>query len=76
MTSEFAWLIEGPGSCYLAVQKAGGHWFHWTRDHNAAICFHTREQAEAVMMAVRELKPDLFPGTFGEPKPVAHGWLP
>ena len=74
---QFAWLIEAPGQMYLSVRKLAGHEFHWTKDHDKAIRFFSQEQADLVMMAVREERPDLFAFAqlLGEARPIEHGWL-
>lgn len=76
---DFRWLIEAPGQNYLAVRKMqrAPYTFHWTRDHDAALAFKSADQAESVMMAVRELCPELFgfARTLGEAHPVEHGWM-
>ena len=72
----FGWLIEMQGPAYLAARTCGGHVFHWTNDPLKGIRFFSREQADQVMMAVRQLVPDLFPACVTQPpKPVEHGWL-
>lgn len=76
--SDFAWLIEAPGGHYLAVREmATRHEFYWTREAILATRFLSAAQADAVMMAVRPLHPDLFgfAVTLGEARPVEHGWL-
>ncbi len=73
----FAWLIEAPGQNYLSYRHLGRHEFHWTKDHTRALRFFSLEQADNVMMAIRELAPTLFAFaiTLGEAKPVEHGWI-
>ncbi|MDE2096623.1 MAG: hypothetical protein KGL39_05195 [Patescibacteria group bacterium] len=76
--SDFRWLIEAPGPNYLsAYNVAMSHEFYWTRDANKALAFRNKDQADAVMMAVRQLAPSLF--TFalqlGDAKAVEHGFL-
>ena len=75
-TSEYGWLIEAPDGHYMAVHKLGRHEFYWTRDHDKALRFHTHNQAELTMMAVREMAPNLFGFALnlGEATPVEHGW--
>lgn len=78
-TNDFAWLIEAPGQKYLAArQYTIGREFHWTGDHNQALRFYSSEQADATMMAVRELAPDLFgfAVTLGDARATEHVWLP
>jgi hypothetical protein len=73
-STKLYWLIERQAKpTYL------GTWdrmraFQWTDDHNKALAFATREQADGAMMAIRELVPALFPADifFG---PVEHGWV-
>jgi hypothetical protein len=72
----FAWVIEMHSASYLGVRKLGCYEFFWTTDHRKALRFKDEEQADLLMMAVRELRPDLFPACLAEPaKPVLHGWL-
>jgi len=76
--NEFAWLIEAPGQNYLGIRKIGhSHDFYWTDDHTKALRFHSQEQADAAMMAVRQLAPYLwaFAANLGEARPVEHGWI-
>lgn len=78
MADEYAWLIEAPGQRYLAVQRlTHSNSFQWSQDHNKAVRFHSREQADAVMMAIRQAIPDLFgfEKTLGNAMPVEHGWM-
>lgn len=55
------WLIEMQGPSYLTVRHCGGYEFLWTDDSHNALRFHSREQGDLVMMAVRQLRGDLFP---------------
>jgi hypothetical protein len=75
----FTWLVEAPGQKYLAARQIplSREEFHWTSDHNAALRFVSREQADMTMMAVRQLAPHLFgfAVTLGEARAVEHGWL-
>lgn len=81
--SDFRWLIEAPGARYLAVQRLKmSDNFEWTADHNRALAFRSEEQADALLMAVRQLdiqyqKGGLFAfeRTLGNAKAVEHGWL-
>ncbi len=83
--SDFRWLIEAPGPRYLAVQRLStSDNFIWTTDHDAALAFRSKEQAEALMMAVRQWDRELhgfdkglfaFEATLGNAKAVEHGWL-
>jgi hypothetical protein len=73
---KIAYMIEAPGPAYLSVSKCGGHQFQWTADPNLGIQFVDQEQATLVMMAVRQLVPDLFPVAFiRAPSAVSHGWV-
>lgn len=76
--TDFAWLIEAPGPRYLAARKVTtSHDFVWHADAALAVRFHSEDQADLVMMAVRQLAPDLFgfERTLGNAKPVEHGWI-
>jgi hypothetical protein len=69
----FAWLIERKAEPrYLAAYPRLRE-FIWMTDHNEAMAFATREQADGAMMAIRELVPALFPVDI-ECRPVEHGW--
>ena len=73
MSTKFAWVIEAPGPSYLAVWSRQ---FYWSANHANALRFSDAKQADNVLMAVRELKPDLFPSVYAHfPKAVEHGWL-
>jgi hypothetical protein len=77
--NDFSWLIEAPGQNYLATREIGHDpRFFWTNDHAKAIRFISKEQADGVMMAVRQLAPELwaFAMNLGEARPVEHAWLP
>jgi hypothetical protein len=76
-SDHFAWLVEVPGQRYLAARKLGGYEFHWTADHNEALRFCSQEQADLVLMTVREMRRDLFAFAvlLGEARPVEHGWM-
>lgn len=76
--SDYRWLIEAPGTNYLAVREiAHKHTFHWTADHDKALHFRTKEQADGLMMAVRQLSPELFgfAETLGDANAVEHAWM-
>lgn len=82
--SDFRWLIEAPGQRYLAARKIGNYEFHWTQDHNAAIAFRTESQADATMMAIRDMDRAIngfdkglfaFEVNLGNAKAVEHGWV-
>lgn len=75
--TEFGWLIEAPGQRYLAARKITTmRDFAWTTEHNLAIRFHSQEQADLTMGAIKQLAPALFAfeATLGNAKPVEHGW--
>ena len=76
---QFAWLIEAPGPSYLAAHEGVGHIheFRWTREPNEALRFYSQQQADAAMMAVRQLDPRLwgFAAVLGEARPVEHVWI-
>ncbi len=75
---EFAWLIEAPGQQYLTACKiANLYTFKWTKDHLLAIRFWNQEQADSMMMAIRELDKELFgfAVTLGDAQAVQHSWL-
>lgn len=87
---DFRWLIEAPGPKYLAVQRLSqSDNFEWTTDHNEALAFRSKEQADALMMAVRQIDRRLnshdgipsslslfgFEISLGNAKPVEHGWM-
>ena len=76
MADQFAWLIEVSGPHYLCVRNLNGkREFFWTRDHDRALRFASEDQADDAMMAIRELKRELFIFPTGEdPKPVEHAW--
>lgn len=67
MRDKTAWLIEMQGSSWLGARHLGGYEFYWTSDPYKAIQFVTKEQADLVMMAVRQLRPDLFPNCLPQP---------
>lgn len=52
-------LMQGPA--YLAVRQLGSYEFYWTKKVNLALRLLDREQADTPMMAVRQLRDDLFP---------------
>ncbi len=76
---QFAWLIEAPGPSYLAAHEGVGHVheFRWTREATEALRFYSQKQADAAMMAVRQLDPRLwgFAAVLGEARPVEHAWI-
>ncbi len=87
---DFRWLIEAPGQRYLAVQRLHmSDNFEWTTDHDKAIAFRSEEQADALMMAVRQMDRELcnvrtgvdkhglfsFEATLGNAWAREHGWL-
>lgn len=73
MDDKIYWLIEAPGPAYL---YAAARIFGWTLDVDRALHLATEEQAETLMMAVREHRPDLFPAAFARPpRAVEHMWV-
>ncbi len=68
------YLIEREGPLYLSVRKLAGHEFHWQADVNKAVRFVDRDQCDLAMMAIRQLREDLFPVSLPMPKPVEHLW--
>lgn len=74
--NEVFWAIEMQGPAYLTVRHAGGYEFCWTEDIHKALRFENREQADLVMMAVRQLRGDLFPPCLTRiPCAVEHAWV-
>lgn len=83
--TDFRWLIEAPGPKYLAVQKLhASDNFEWTADHNKALAFRSEQQADELMMAVRQMDRQIngfdkglfgFECSLGNAKPVEHGWM-
>lgn len=75
--TQFAWLIEAPGPCYLSAHPMGNdYYFRWTDDATKALRFYNEVQADLVMMAIRSLKRDLFVSAYTrEPRPVQHGFV-
>jgi hypothetical protein len=78
--NEFAWLIEAPGQRYLAVQNLSSHSnFIWSRDHNVAIRFDTKDQATSVLEALRTSVQNgelfSFERTLGPAQAIEHGWM-
>lgn len=70
------WLIEMQGPSYLSARHLGGYEFHWDNDANKAIRFINQEQADLVMMAVRQMRPELFPSCLPRPiSAVEHCWV-
>lgn len=53
---DFRWLIEAPGTKYLAVVRfdPSTH-FEWTNDANKAIAFRSKEQCDDVLDALRQI---------------------
>lgn len=67
--------MQGPA--YLAAHHLGGYQFYWTDDPHKAIRFFLEDQANTVMMAVRQLRGDLFPACLiVAPRAVEHVWVP
>lgn len=74
---DYRWLIEAPGQHYFAARQSGSSSdFYWTQDHDKALYFMSEAQADAAMMAVRQLAPSLFgfAVTLGDAKAVEHAW--
>lgn len=70
------WIIEMQGPAYLAVRHLGGYEFYWTENVGAALRLPHREQADTLMMAVRQLRGDLFPACLTRaPCGVEHAWM-
>lgn len=55
------WRIEMQGPAWLTVRHSGGYEFCWTENENDSLRFDSRHHADLVMMAVRQLRGDLFP---------------
>lgn len=82
---DFRWLIEAPGPRYLSVRSFKGGLerdFVWTTNHDDAIALRSQEQAEALMLAVRQMDRDHcggllfnFERVLSNAKPVEHGWI-
>lgn len=90
--SDFRWLIEAPGQKYLAVQRLDASAnFEWTADHNKALAFRAKVQADDLMAALRQMdrhhdsyerngklswgKLFAFEPTLGNAKTVEHAWV-
>lgn len=83
--TDFRWLIEAPGPRYLTYGRLRMSCnFVWTEDHNLALAFRSREQADGLMMAVRQMDRQIngfdkglfaFEATLGDAKAVEHGWM-
>jgi len=75
--TEFHWLIEMQGPAYLAVRHLGNMYeFHWTNDASTALKSPGKHQASLLMLAIRQLRPDLFPACLTSPiAPMEHGWF-
>ena len=77
MPHDYKWVIVAPGTRYLTVTRVGGESFHCITEHLSAILFESGDVADAVMMAIRYLEPNLFAfeDTLGNARAVEHGWL-
>lgn len=87
MSGEYGWLIEAPVAMYLSVITIGNadgvsRYFQWSDDHNKALRFHTKKQAEDVMFAIRTMDRDLgkgdlfaFDRTLAPARAVQHAWM-
>jgi hypothetical protein len=84
--TNFRWLIEAPGQRYLAVQRlSSSDNFIWTSDHDKAIACRSEEQADSLMMAIRQMDRQIcgidkwglfsFEATLGNAKAVEHAWM-
>lgn len=83
--TNFRWLIEAPGPRYLAVQRLHvSNNFEWTSEHDKALAFQSQDQADALMMAVRQMDRQIngfdkglfgFEASLGNAKAVEHGWM-
>lgn len=70
------WVIEMQGPSYMATRRLGGYEFYWTDNIHDAIRFFYREQADLVMMTIRQLRGDLFPSCLTRvPCAVEHSWF-
>ena len=57
---DFRWLIEAPGTKYLAVRRFERSTnFEWTDDHNKAIAFNSRKQGEDMLDTIRQMDREL-----------------
>lgn len=79
--TRFGWLIEAPGQRYLTVQEISNRYdFVWSQDHSIALRFCNEKQADAAMMAIRQMahltKDSLFAfeSPLGVARPVEHAW--
>lgn len=82
---DFRWLIEAPGARYLAVQRLHmSNSFEWTTDHDKALAFRSHDQADELMMAVRQMDRQIngfdkglfaFEASLGNARAVEHAWL-
>jgi len=82
---DFRWLIEAPGPRYLAIQRLHmSDNFEWTADHDKALAFRSQDQADALMMAVRQMDRQIngvdkglfaFEASLGNARAVEHGWM-
>jgi hypothetical protein len=74
--NNFWWLIEMQGPAYMAARQLAGYEFYWTEDVNKALRFFDREQADTVMMTIRQLRGDLFPVCLTRvPCAMEHMWI-
>jgi len=81
--TDYRWLIEAPGTRYLAVQRlSSSDSFEWSTDHDKALAFRTQEQADAMMSALRQMDRIGFNGrlfafedTLGPARAVEHAWM-
>ena len=77
-TMETYWVIQN-GPWQFAVQHIGGYEFCWADpermpDGKVILHFHSQHEADMTMMAVRQLRGDLFPACLPEvPRAVQYG---
>ena len=76
--ANFVWLIEAPGQYYLATRRiAHSSEFVWLKDPHRAVRFMTREQADEVHYALKDLHPELFAyaRVLGDARSTEHGFI-
>lgn len=78
---QVVWLIE---SCacvnnerfFLSITTGGGRVFEWRPGFEYALCLASREDADALIDAVRRLIPGMFPDGLPMPQPAAYVYHP
>lgn len=71
-----AWLIEFGQQMYMRAGNGKRPLFCWTFNVNEALRFRDKKEADQVLLAVRDLVPDLFPSSIPLPaRPTEHIWL-